>query len=811
MSGKINANLSTPSIQALRAERQEGVNKSSFWDKWSNLSTGQKWGRALAWVIPPLGISLQAGANLWQARQAKAAAARPMESTPKQSDENVNGISLRSQTAFGSAHRKQLNDLLAEHPDIHTPTLSIGSNGDSFKGLANTFEKDVKRDAEVHLKSSKGHGATINKDSSEAGTVLRDFFKSEFQGSEEKAEAWALLTSKYANQTANMALNNLNTQVSGFRCTKGAADSQMRYALYMENDGNSALLEANISGDIDNISDPQGNFVAKGNDNIDWEKSRMEETLLLRLKLGPPESCEVISAHTKHLLVPKQPSQNSEVENAAPVQQAPVNQSISNAEATRLLRNLAQGMFAEGSDRFTKISDYKRHLLNQESLDLAAFKDAFTQLDEPGDKQKLVGELAGVIKDKEQGQYMELAREGDEVAPAQRRQMLSDIRLNEDYPLSTRNAINPEKGPVVENARDLDIQNFVHRKFEEEIAQKHLGIPPEEFYQIIKEGMGAEGILTTGYLNKKNLPPFLDDLRTNLRQDFQGATTLDDFYQRAENTIATARQNAPELGQNREIQEAQPTVVRGAVTALVLNSTSTSPAEMKSLAADLKKSQAPDLSFQINVLKDHTPVIENWVARTLDSATDPEALRNEREFYTKDTGRTVRTFFIGKDNGEFEKITFPVGVNKQRAANLEQNLETALQSHTSFKKTDDFLNVTQGFLHQGAFAAIFSKTSGATGLTMSDFTRSTEQPSFTATLHRDGKIHIEGRMDTTLEAIDQGPSYLELDAKQSSLSQSFQLTLLPTTVDGQTKVDCEVREAEVKGTLQRPILNGAKQ
>jgi hypothetical protein len=498
----------------------------------------------LAWLIPPLGIGLQAGANLWQGRQARAAAARPRESTLKQSDESVNGISLRSQTAYGSAHRKQLNDLLAEHPDIHTPTLSIGSKGDSFKGLANTFEKDVTRNAEVHLKSSKGHGATINKDSSEAGTVLRDFFKSEFQESEEKAEAWALLTSKYANQTANMALNSLNTEVSGFRCTKGAADSQMRYALYMENDGNSALLEANISGDIDNIVDPHGNFVAKGNDNIDWEKSRMEETLLLRLKLGPPESCEVISAHTKHHLVPKQPSENSEVENAAPVQQAPVNESISNAEATRLLSHFAQGAFGVGSDRFTKLNDYKEQLLKQASLDLTAFQDAFTQLDDPESKQKLVGELAGVIKDKERGQYMDLARESDDPDMIIKAEILSDIRLEEAYPLSTRNAINPEKGPVVENARDFDIQNFVHRKVEEEVAQKHLGVPADQFFTIIKEGMGPEAILTTGYLSKKDLPPALETLRTELLQAFNQATTLDDFYSKASTHIENARQIA---------------------------------------------------------------------------------------------------------------------------------------------------------------------------------------------------------------------------------------------------------------------------
>jgi hypothetical protein len=542
MPGKINApNLSAPSLQALRTERHQETKGSSFWNKWSNLSTGQKWGRALAWVIPPIGIGFQIKANHWQA---KVAAPRPRETTLKQSDESINGISLSSQTAYGSAQRKQLNDLLAEHPDIHTPTLSIGSEGDSFKGLANTFEKDVTRDAEVHLKSSKGHGATINKDTSEAGTVLRDFFKSEFQGSEEKAEAWALLTSKYANQTANMALNRLNLEVSGFRCTKGAADSQMRYALYMENDGNSALLEANISGDIDNIVDVQGNFVAKGNDNIDWEKSRMEETLLLRLKLGPPESCEVISAHTKHHLVPKQPSENSDVENAAPILQPASEELISSSRASNLLQQFSLGMVKPGGEQYKPLQRYKDHLVAQESPDLTAFQHAFTQLDEPESQQKLIGELAGVIKDKERGQYMDLARESDDPDMIIKAEILSDIRLNEAYPLSTRNAINPEKGPVVENTRDLDIQNFVNRKFEEEVAQKHLGVPADQFFAIIKEGMGPEAILTTGYVSKQELPPALETLRTELLQAFNQATTLDDFYSKASTHIENARQIA---------------------------------------------------------------------------------------------------------------------------------------------------------------------------------------------------------------------------------------------------------------------------
>lgn len=425
MPGKINAsNISAPSLHALRAERQEGAKNNSFWDKWSNLSTGQKWGRALAWLIPPLGIGLQAGANLWQGRQAKAAAARPRETTLKQSSENVKGISLSSQAAYGSADRNRLKILIAGHQDIQKPILSIGSKGDSFKGLALAFEKDVTRDAEVHLTSSKGHGATINKDASEAGTVLRDFFKTEFQDSEGKAEPWALLTSKYANQSINLALNFLNTDVSGFRCTKGPADSQMRYALYMENDGNSALLEASISSDIDNIIDSQSKFVAKGDDHIDWEKSRMEETLLLRLKLGPPDSFEVISAHTKHNLVLKQPSENSEVVEYAPVKPAANEELITSSRASNLLQQFALGIIKPGGETYMPLQRYKDHLAAQDSPDLTAFKGAFRELDYPDQKQNLIGELVSVIKDKDPSSYSSQIEEGSELG-----QLLS-VNLN---------------------------------------------------------------------------------------------------------------------------------------------------------------------------------------------------------------------------------------------------------------------------------------------------------------------------------------------------------------------------------------------
>jgi hypothetical protein len=209
-----------------------------------------------------------------------------------------------------------------------------------------------------------------------------------------------------------MALNNFNNYVSGFRCTKGPADSQMRYALYMENDGNSALLEASMSGDIGNIIDSQGKFVAKGDDHIDWEKSRMEETLLLRLKLGPPESFEVISAHTKHHLVPKQPSENSEVEDNAPFHKSADGQMINSSRAASLLYDRS---ISKPSDDYPKLDRFMEEQRKNESPDLTAFKDAFDMLDTPQQKQNLIGELVSVIKDKDPSSYSSQIEEGSEL------------------------------------------------------------------------------------------------------------------------------------------------------------------------------------------------------------------------------------------------------------------------------------------------------------------------------------------------------------------------------------------------------------
>ena len=804
MPGKVDhsAQLSKASLLALRAEQQEGVKKHSFWDKWSNLTTGQKWGRALAWIPILPGIALQIKASIWQSRQAKVAGARPQESKVNQSRESLNGIPLRSKIVFGKEHRDIIKNGFAI--DLNNPAASRIQPGDSkyspqMAGLSKQFALDLTRDPNLGLRSHDGKiVVNIGKDTPERAETFRDFFQQTFPEDSAKADQWAVFSSKFLNQHSSHGIMEASSAATTQPPQRGyfIPLSQAAFKLQMEAGGNSALIELRSQGKPNNWPE------------VDVENSRVDHFVLMRVSLGPPENLEVLSSHSNHKLVPQGSNRPASVENPEP-NQGGDNEPLDKASAANLLRQFAQGAFNPGSDRYHKLAQYKSHLATQEPPDFAAFVDAYSQLDTSEEKQKLIGELAVIIKDREQVAYMNLMGDADEVDPQLKIQMQSEPRIRQDYPLSTQSALNPEKGPIISNSRDLDIQNFVHRKFEEEIAQKHLAIKPEEFYQIIKEGMGPEGILTTGYLNKKNLPPHLGDLRTNLKQDFEKATTLDDFYKRAENTIATARQNAPESIQNSDIQEVQPTVVRGAVSSLVLNSNSTTPAEMKSLAADLKKSPSSEVSFQIDVLKDHSATLENWASRMIDSSNDPEALRKERDSYTRDTGRATRTFQIEKEDGSFENIQFGIGVSQVPAEKLEQKLETALKENTSFQKAEDFLNLTQGFLHQGAFAAIFSGTAGATGLTLSDFTRTEDKPSFNVTLHRNGQIHIEGRMEMSPSAIDQDSVYVDLDPKQSSLTQSFQVALKPTLLDGQTKVDCELREAESKGSLHRSNGNRA--
>jgi len=290
MPGKINnsAQLSKSSLLALQADRKEGVKTSSFWDKWSNLSTGQKWGRALAWIIPPLGVGIQAGANLWQARQAKAAAARPEESKVVQSEESVKGTPLQSHIIFGKQHR-----LLAQGALQPRPNEPLVRAGDAYppelQGLAIQYAKDLNRDAEHTLVSSNGRSVQYGEKSENKNTALRDFFIQEFPAKPEKAEKWAVFASKFLSQSAGPGNLLVTKEIGKFSVSR----DHLNLKLVLAEDGDSALLEVRAHGTPNQLP------------GIDQNQSTVDNFLLAKITLGPEEKLEVISGYSKHNLVAK--------------------------------------------------------------------------------------------------------------------------------------------------------------------------------------------------------------------------------------------------------------------------------------------------------------------------------------------------------------------------------------------------------------------------------------------------------------------------------------------------------------------------
>jgi len=190
MPGKIDnsGQLSRTSQLALQAERKEGVKTSSFWNKWSNLSTGQKWGRALAWIIPPLGIGIQAGANLWQARQAQIAAARPEKTKVNKSAESFNGTPLRSHIVFGKAEREIARAVLRPDPSKQEPlVLPNGNYPPEMHGLTEQYAKDVLSNPEHTLSSHDGSSVvSYDKTSENKTSALRGFLPRNFPTTRKK-------------------------------------------------------------------------------------------------------------------------------------------------------------------------------------------------------------------------------------------------------------------------------------------------------------------------------------------------------------------------------------------------------------------------------------------------------------------------------------------------------------------------------------------------------------------------------------------------------------------------------------------------
>jgi hypothetical protein len=698
-------------------------------------------------------------------------------------------------------------------PDLNRAEFSVQTSDGQITNFGRSTFQNSGKDL-AHLSDN---------DKSEVVNIFKGAIASEpsLENDPGKIAKWQKFASGFMNQISTLGPRAIAIQASGLQLTERRSDYMNKYNLRIEPGGQSAILECTETAGIDGVNvvigdKMEGNNWSDENDALNYGIKRSESSI---------NKTTVLRITMEDEAAPNDPGSAKQVRDGVGLevlsyssryQIGLMSQEEFDSKIAEKDRKIAEQKEAAAQKLEENKNRYISHLMGKQPLQETEVLELQKAL--VPDTSRIARQIANgglsseqilnkveecYFKSPEFNSMLNMEIDSEEEYESIANLLYPGKRLARQYPLSVETRLGEKL--LVDGVRDYDLQEFPESKARELVATRLLGMTKESYFSAVKEG-GVGLVLGKTFLHDNRLHPISAKLRSDLIADFQSATTLDDFYQRAENAIATARQNAPALIQKIDIQAVQPTVVRGAVSSLVLNSTSATPAEMKSLAADLKKSPTSEVSFQIDVLKDHSAALESWASRAIDSANDPEALRKEREFYTKDIGRATRTFQIEKEDGSFENIKFQIGVSKAAAGKLEQKLEAALQGNTAFQKAEDFLNLTQGFLHQGAFAAIFSGTAGATGLTLSDFTRTEEQPSFSVMLHRNGQIHIEGRMEMSPSAIDQDSGYVDLDAKESSLTQSFQVRLFPTIVEGQIKVDCELREAESKGSLHR--LNG---
>jgi hypothetical protein len=98
----------------------------------------------------------------------------------------------------------------------------------------------------------------------------------------------------------------------------------------------------------------------------------------------------------------KQPSENPEVEQYAPVLESVDGQKISSSRAASLLYDRSKG---KPNDDYPKLDQFMAEQRKHQSPDLKAFEDAFNMLDTNEEKEKLIAELVSVIKDKDPASY----------------------------------------------------------------------------------------------------------------------------------------------------------------------------------------------------------------------------------------------------------------------------------------------------------------------------------------------------------------------------------------------------------------------
>ena len=566
--------LSATSRLALQAERQEGIKKSVFWDKWSKLSTGHKIGRALSWLLPPLGAGLQAGASFWQQRQAKLTAVRPLNDQIRKSPQLTHGVPVRMNAALGRDQRVLLTSKLRNDPDMKLRVKETDNFDRSYVGLGPLFAKDVPPSDPIRLQSGVDNSiATLDKNTQAPGDAFRRFFQNEFPGDPGLAEQWSVAASKFLNQTPVVRAQALSENLSESRLTF-SDEARFNYSLKMEPGGSSAVIEGRIVGPLEKIYDTTTGRVLDLTDpanGIDPKRSQGELSILLRVNLTPPEErllvagdapgeiaeasaeqIEVLSCTSKYSLARARQRDQAQVDGEAPLDSVGVvdEEPVNADQAVSLLRLDAQGLITDGSDGRRNLDRFLSQFKDINTPpDFSPFKKAYQELDGGDEKGRLVRTLSLAIAAHDAARKQSAIDQALEDPDLERseetlRSIREDepaLRLARAYPLASDNTLLSDGL----EKRDFDIQGFAMLKLEEEAAREHLGIGAEEFLSAVKatypEGDKALAVMGERYYSDSRLSPEGQNLRSALKGAFDRASTLDAFYKEAESLVESSR------------------------------------------------------------------------------------------------------------------------------------------------------------------------------------------------------------------------------------------------------------------------------
>lgn len=263
-----------------------------------------------------MGLAIHQGAQIWQAKAAKIAAARPQESVITEGHARVTNIATQASVTLGKEHRQSLKEFfgatVAKDRSL-VATDSWATQHPDLTGLSEAFAKDAARGQNISLVGSGGGSATkLGKRTQQPGTEFRGFFLAEFPADPSRAAKWVDLAARYTNQSAANALTDVVADAFGGRAINGN-EMQYQFKLVMEPGGDAALLEVTASDTINSIvqrNEPPSRdaFLV---DLVDFESknSSVNYSMLVKIKLDGPDHLDVIAASASYRFTPgvKQP------------------------------------------------------------------------------------------------------------------------------------------------------------------------------------------------------------------------------------------------------------------------------------------------------------------------------------------------------------------------------------------------------------------------------------------------------------------------------------------------------------------------